>query len=534
MSETNATCAIYTRYSSRSQRDVSIDQQIEVCRGMAERLGLAICEIYIDRAKTGTNDRRVDFQRMIKDSNAHEFSYVIVYAFDRFARDRYDSAIYKHQLKQNGVKVLSATEPISDDPSGVLMESILEGFAEYYSAELSRKIKRGMNDNAKKGLANGSVPFGYRRSSEGKYVVQSNEAAIVREIFERVRDGEPFSDIKNDFNARGITNRFGRKWTDGSFYHLISNERYAGVYIYGDVRIEGAIPQIIDRGLFDEVQRRMTVKKNPRGNVYKHRRENGMYLLTGKLFCGECGSPMVGVSGTSKTGDLHHYYVCQEKRKNRTCKKKNVRREFIEREITAALKNYALDYDVIGWIADRAIERQEAGEGSVELSFLEKQLDSVRTEKDNVMKAIKMGIITESTRDSLLELEATEKELLSRIDAARIRAEDKLTREDIIAWLSIFKDGDVDDKEYQELLIKCFLVAAYLYDDGKVRIGFKFSDKPEYIDIPSELGDIDKSDKASESSYNSKFTPPNLKIRTHVTVEFIGTMFVLTCLLSDK
>lgn len=529
MPETELTCVIYTRYSSRAQRDVSIDQQIEVCRGMAERLGLKVQEIYTDRAKTGTNDRRVDFQRMIQDSNAHDFSYVIVYAFDRFARDRYDSAIYKRQLKLNGVKVLSATEPISDDPSGVLMESILEGFAEYYSAELSRKIRRGMNDNAKKGLANGSVPFGYRRSSEGRYVVQEDEAKIVREIFQRVSDGEAFTAIRDSFNERGITNRYGRKWTDGGFYHMIENERYAGVYIFGDVRIEGAIPQIVDRELFDEVQRKLSVKKNPRGSVNRRRRENGVYLLTGKLFCGECKSPMIGVSGTSRTGALHYYYVCQEKRSKHTCKKKNVRREDIERAITAALKQYALDYDVIEWIADKAIERQNEGSENVEISFIEKQLDSTITEKNNVMKAIKKGIITETTLEALQELEASEKELKSRLDSARSRAENKITREDIIAWLSIFKDGDVDDKEYQELLINCFLVAAYVYDDGHMKIGFKFSDQPEYVDIPAELSGDDESGAGSEGSYKPNFTPPKFVIRTNVTVEFIGTMFVLTC-----
>ena len=134
---------IYARYSSHSQRDVSIDQQIRACKLFAERQSIEVVEIYDDRATTGTNDRRPAFQRMIKDADRADWQFVIVYSLDRFARDRYDSAVYKRRLKECGVKVLSAMENISDDPTGILMESLLEGLAEYYSKELSRKIRRG-------------------------------------------------------------------------------------------------------------------------------------------------------------------------------------------------------------------------------------------------------------------------------------------------------------------------------------------------------------------------------------------------------
>ncbi len=143
---------IYARYSSHNQRDVSIEQQVKADREYAERLGLKVITVYADRALTGTNDNRPEFQRMIEDAKKRIFSYVIVYSLDRFARDRYDSVVYKRQLKECGVRVLSAMENIGDDPTGVLMESLLEGLAEYYSKELAAKIRRGLNDNAEKCL----------------------------------------------------------------------------------------------------------------------------------------------------------------------------------------------------------------------------------------------------------------------------------------------------------------------------------------------------------------------------------------------
>jgi len=229
---------IYARYSSHSQRDVSIEQQVRAVRDFAERQGLYVIDIYADRALTGTSDQRPEFQRMIRDAEKGAFVYVIVYTLDRFARDRYDSAVYKRQLRNCGVKVLSAMENISDDPTGVLMESMLEGLAEYYSKELSRKIKRGMEDNAEKCMVNGALGLGHKRGADGRYEIDEAGAAIVKESFERVAAGEPFVQIFEDYNLRGLRTKTGKEWNRSSFNKMLTNERYRGVYIYGDTRIE--------------------------------------------------------------------------------------------------------------------------------------------------------------------------------------------------------------------------------------------------------------------------------------------------------
>ena len=152
---------IYARYSSDNQREASIEGQIREYTAFAEKNGITVLRHYIDRAISAKTDNRPEFQNMIIDSNKKLFDMIIVWKLDRFARNRYDSARYKAQLKKNGVKVVSATEVISDGAEGIILESMLEGFAEYYSVDLSEKVVRGMTDNALKCMFNGgTLPMG--------------------------------------------------------------------------------------------------------------------------------------------------------------------------------------------------------------------------------------------------------------------------------------------------------------------------------------------------------------------------------------
>lgn len=487
---------IYARYSSHSQRDVSIEQQIRACRLFAERQGLRIVEIYEDRALTGTNDKRPGFQKMIRDAKTATWEYVIVYTLDRFARDRYDSAVYKRELKEQGVKVLSAMENISDDPTGVLMESLLEGLAEYYSKELSRKIRRGMEDNAGKCMVNGGVPLGYTRGPDGRYAIVEHEASYVREIFRRIKDGDSFREIIENFNARGIRTKTGKEWNSSSFNRIITNERYTGVYIYHDIRIPGGIPQIIPKDLFDTVQVLLHSKPNCRADrtgttPQRRRRDNGIYLLTGKLYCGDCKSPMVGLSGTSKTSSLHFYYTCKGKRtEHKDCHRKNVRREYIERYIALALQEAMLNDEAINALADAAVAYQDSCASNGDIDALRNQLSDVNRSIANIIKAIESGIFSAATQSRLAELEIQQRDLQRLIAVAEAESEDVLTREQIIATLELFKGGDINDKNYQEALIDTFLVAAYLYDD-KIKFVFNLGGTTKDTTLPFDIDSID-------------------------------------------
>ena len=166
-----AKAVIYARYSSDRQREESIEGQLRVCEDYARRNNITILHTYADRAMTGRSDQRPEFQMMIRDAATMAFNVILVYKLNRFARNRYDSAKYKHKLKKYGVKVVSAMENIADDPSGILLESVIEGMAEYYSAELSENVLRGMTQNALEGKWPGGVTgiqARQRRASDNK------------------------------------------------------------------------------------------------------------------------------------------------------------------------------------------------------------------------------------------------------------------------------------------------------------------------------------------------------------------------------
>lgn len=153
---------IYARYSSENQKELSIEAQLRACTEFALRNGYSIVENYIDRAQSARSDRRPAFQDMISDAKRHRFQVVIVHKLDRFSRDRYDHAIYRRELRNAGVKLVSVLENLDDSPESVVLESVLEGFSEYYSRNLSRETRKGLKEIALDAkYTGGTVLFGY-------------------------------------------------------------------------------------------------------------------------------------------------------------------------------------------------------------------------------------------------------------------------------------------------------------------------------------------------------------------------------------
>ena len=528
---------IYARYSSSAQRDVSIDQQVSACRRYAEGLGLEVIRVYEDRALTGRTDARPGFQQMVQDAPKANWEYVIVYALDRFARDRYDSVVYKRKLKDAGVRVMSAMEHITDDPTGVLMESILEGFAEYYSKELAQKTQRGMLDNAKKCMVNGILPVGYKKGPDGRYAIEEAEAELIREIFRRVNDGETVSALVGDFDRRGLRTQKGRPWTRNIMYKALSNERYTGVYIYGDIRIDGGVPEIVPRDLYDSVQLCLGAKKDPKrinGVPQRRRQENGTYLLTGKLFCGDCKAAMVGISGHSKNKSVYRYYACQTHRTGNGCERPAIRQELIESAIAEALQKYVLNDETIIALADALIAYQAEQNGSLELKGLQAKLLDVKRSIGNIMKAIENGLYSPSMQERLTALEAEQAQLSARIHLLEPKQQMMLSKKDIILMLSACKNGDVNDPMYRQMLLDSFLVRAYLYN-GRLKIQFTVTgDKDATVD--TALPDLifpESAEKDDLCSYNRLIWSPNQTIRTQAaTIVMVHGYFWVRCSLT--
>lgn len=452
---------IYPRYSSGNQREESIEGQLRECRAYCEKNGIEIVGTYIDRALSAKTDNRPEFQRMIQDSAKGLFDVVVVWKLDRFARNRYDSAHYKALLRKNGVKVLSATENISKGSEGIILESLLEGIAEYYSAELAEKVIRGHMENALKCRYNGGTPtFGYMIDREKYYQIDPNRAPVVLEIFTRYDKGETMKEIMIYLNNAGVTTVRGKKIDLNFVAAILHNRKYIGEYRYREIVKPHGIPAIVPQDLFDRVQEKMARNKKAPA---RHKAEDD-YLLTTKLFCGACKSFMVGESGTSKTGAKHHYYRCVNSKKHKKCDSlhKSIRKLPLEDAVIRATMAKIMDDAFVEYITDAVMELQSRESGLI--VTLRKQLSDTERGIENMLNAIQAGVITESTKRRLNELEKTKSMLELRIIQEEMQRP-TFTREQITFWIYRFRKLDVTKLEERRRLIDGFVNSVTVFDD---------------------------------------------------------------------
>lgn len=477
---------IYARYSSDNQREESIEGQLRECKDYAERNGITILGTYIDRALSAKTDNRPEFQKMIKDSAKGLFDVVLVWKLDRFARNRYDSARYKNLLKKNGVKVISARENISEGSEGIILEAMLEGYAEYYSAELSEKVIRGLTDNALKCKYNGgTVPMGYYIDEQQFYQIDPKTAPVVLEMFTKYSEGATMQELVNLLNSRGMRSIRGGKITLNIMNHLLKNRRYMGEYSYRDVVKEDGIPAIVPKELFERVQERLA--KNKKAPA-RHKAEDD-YLLTTKLYCGKCGSFMVGESGTSHTMKVHRYYRCVNTKKKKLCDKKAVKKDWIEDLVVNYTMKAIMNDEVMERLIDTLMELQK--KESTDLPLLKKQLAETEKGINNMLNAIQAGIFTPSTKQRLDELEETKSQLEVSILQEEMH-KPLLTREQIAFFIYRFRKFDVTKREQRQRLIDSFVNAVYLYED-KIILTFNYKDGSKTI----TLADVEGSDLSS-------------------------------------
>ena len=471
------TAVIYARYSSDSQREESIEGQIRECTEYAEKNGITILRHYIDRAFSAKTDNRPEFQNMIRDSGKKLFDLVIVWKLDRFARNRYDSARYKTALKKNGIKVVSATEVISEGAEGIILESVLEGYAEYYSADLSEKVVRGMTDNALKCKFNGgTVPMGYVIDEEQHFRIDPLTAPFVLEAFERYADGASMTEIRDWLNENHVTNTLGKSLTYNSVNHLLANRRYMGEFRYRDIVTADGIPAIVSKDLFDRVQERLAKNKKAPART----KAEDEYLLTTKIFCGYCGAYLCGESGTARNGTIHRYYKCVSVKKKRTeCHKKPVKKVWIEDLVIRETMGVIMDDARVDAIVSKVMELQTQESSS--LPLYERQLREAESAIENLLDAIQQGILTKSTKSRLEGLEALKEEMEVKIACEKM-AKPKLTDEQVRHWILRFRMLDMTKKEHRQKLIDTFVNAIYLYDD-KLIITFNYKEGSRTVDF---------------------------------------------------
>ena len=488
---------IYARYSSHAQREESIEGQLRVCRDYAGHAGFDLIKEYIDRALTATNDQRPAFQQMIAESASQGFDTVLVYALDRFARDRYDAAVYRKRLKDNGVRIISVTQPIDDSPEGVLIESLLEGLAEYYSKNLARGVMRGMRENALNCKAvGGIVPTGYKIDrTTMKYVIDEEKAGIIREIFEMYADGASTVEICRICNSKGYRTNRGRPFTRNSMSTILKNRKYIGVYKFDDIEIEGGMPAIVDKETFEKAQERISMgnRSRPRKN------EDVSFLLSGKLFCGHCGKPMVGTSGTGKGGQTYYYYSCRQH--GNKCLKTAERKEKLERFVIGYITETFLTDENISTMADLVMQELDNDEWSQAIKGLERQIADVDSRIKNLMKALELDGDLQPVMDRITELREERKALDQ--DLSRMKVENMcfLTKDMIEFWMHDVASRNDGSPEYYRSLIETFVNAIYVYDTGEPGEDPRSKDKKKRVVIafntsgPEQTVSLECSDK---------------------------------------
>lgn len=471
---------IYARYSCEKQTEQSIEGQLRVCNEFAERNGYTVIHNYIDRAVSGKTDKREQFQQMLKDSADKTFEFVIVYKLDRFARNRYDSAMNKATLKKNGVKVLSACEQITDTPEGIILESMIEGMAEYYSAELSQKVKRGMRESCLKGNAAGIQPvFGYCIVDK-KYKIVESEAAIVRKLFSDYISGTTIKELVEWLKISGIRSHRGNVFSFGRVSEMLHNPKYIGKCKYGGEIYENMIEPIIDEQTFYRVQEKLTE------NVHKAARSKAAekFILSGKLICAECGELMVGESGTSKTGEIYTYYKCAAKKKNaQNCTSKAIRKEVIEKAVYNAIICALQDDKFISEVARKAVEIHNADiEESAELKILNRQKADIDKQLANITNAICQGIFNQHTQAKMIELSNTQQALEAQIADKQAKTILPLKEARVISFLKNYTEivKCTDKAESLENMKRLFdvFIKEVIFDGERFLIVMKTTNEP--------------------------------------------------------
>ncbi len=472
----------YCRYSSENQRDgYSIEAQVSAIRAFCEKEKIELIKFYIDEAASATKDNRDAFQDMISDSKKSEWDYVIVHKLDRFARNRYDSALYKKVLLDNNVKVLSVLEHLDDSPESVIMEGLLEAMAEYYSKNLAREVKKGLDERAKKFVSvNGSVPYGYRLVND-QYEIAPDEALIIKELYERIAKGETPNVVVLDIASRGVKTKRGNSFNKVKPLKLLSNPIYKGAFKHvDDELVEGVIPAIVSKDLWNEVNQLHLKNIDSFGKPFKEaqaRKKEGFYLLTGYLYCGICGKHFVGHKSTlininntssSKPKYINYHYRCATKANAKTIKgctakliKKELLEDFTQRLIEACIfSDDTLDM-IVTTLEDLVNQKRVPVS---DLKAIKKKISELKKKESRLLDIFLSGSIDKDTynqkaqeiRTAILSLEAE----LNKATSIEYFPKDKI-KSTLLEVLNEHKNDDT----YRLHLFKTFLEKIVVYED---------------------------------------------------------------------
>lgn len=468
-------CVAYMRFSSSNQNETSIEGQQRCIEKFCLDQGIAILDYYIDRACSATYaSGRPQFLQMIKDcKKAKNIDYVVVYSFDRFARNRYDSVSYKGQLRDCGIKVLSVTEQIGSTPEAAVMEAVYEAMAGAYSERLSISTRRGMIETAYKARHNGGTcPLGLEVDpGTKKYLINEPEAKIVREIFDRFLSGEGYKKICFDLNSRGIRTKRGSLFVGSTIHTMLINPKYTGEYRWNVVEtksptnkrrdhiqkaveeiiiVDSGIPAIIPKEQFQAVQEKLK-RSHRAGGRFKAK---SVFQLSGLIAC-SCGSPMHGNTRLAgRKREAYSTYRCYSRAKDKTaCSTKEIRSDVLHRCVFDCLEKRLLSSSG-KWHLDQRIKNFLEASGKqqkIELENLLSQQKSKKKSIENLTKSLESGLTSPTIIAAVNKLEEDLKEISEKISFLRFQ-HSSLTADQISEKLDHFRAvlQSPDKSEFQK------------------------------------------------------------------------------------
>lgn len=476
----------YARYSSNNQREESIDAQLRAINDYCEKEGIELLEEYFDEAQTGKNDGRDDFQRMVNAVLKGHITVdaVLVHKFNRFARNKYDSALYKKRLREIGVRVISVTQKIDDTPEGEMLEGFIEVIDEYYSANLALEVKKGLKENALKGkYTGGKIPYGLRVDEEGYYCPDLKTAHIVRRIFEQYAAGTPKTTIVKTLNEQGYRNQYGRFFNTRTLYDMLKNEKYVGIYIYQHTQEETIVlDDVIKDPIIDpELWEKVTVLRQSK-NKPKFREQKRYYYLTGKTVCGCCGSTYCGAGSKKKSKtDEAAYYQCSGKTKARNgCKNGGLNKEYYERKILEKVTEAVFTPERVRSIAEQVCKQLEAERKTPQIptAQLKRQLADVKAKQAELVDLKLDGKISRDILDIKASALAAEQKTLEKNIKKNSELENSqsISVEKIEKYINAFKVHLNDKKDDTHLYIKAVLdtfVKKIIVEANEIKVEIK-------------------------------------------------------------
>ena len=460
--------ALYGRFSSDNQREESIMAQFRDGKAYCKRKGYTIVKTYADEARSGTTTvGRDEYNRMLLDAAGGLFDVIIFHKVDRAARNEFDYYNTKRELEEAGVRYEYSKQEIdSTTPEGQMMESVMVGMAAYYSRNLASEIKKGLRENAYEGKSTGGIPpYGYSTNKEKKWIINEEEAPAIRLIFSMYVEGKSYEEIVGALTGAGYTTRRGTPFKKSSLHDILQNPKYKGTLILGkstkrgnkrnnhqiskDAQyFENTIPPIVSADVWEKAGKIMEGKKKRSGAG----KAKAVYALTGLIYCGKCGGPLVGQANIDRYGVRRYYYRC------RPCKSKMVRRDEIEGIVLETIKK--------AFLADGALERikkiihdEIEKEGSINYGERIKKLSAsiakAKMRLNNLYRLVEDGVADEydisRIKEAKRNLTALKQSMNDLKERAAVGTPTEEVVESVIANLKEFFETKKDPHEMKAL-----------------------------------------------------------------------------------